>query len=558
MQKICTECSSAFDVSHEDLAFYEDVSPVIGGRKLSIPTPKICADCRMQRRLLFRNDMTLYHRKSDYSGRQIVSMYAPEKPYKVYDQDEWWADGWDECSYGRPFDFSRTFTEQFAELDKAVPHMSLFTTNAENSYYTNHSLNAKNTYLIAGATDIEDSLYGRFVIGCKDIVDGLSLFSCERCYECVASQGCYACSFASYSFNCSDSLMIEDCQSCKNCCLCFGLKNAEYCFLNERIGKSEYEKRMSELMPLTPKKIALLRDRLNALKLRLPHRALQVFGSEDCTGDMIFSSKNCHSCFDCTRCEDCAYVTNTPGGFRSRDVNYTAPAGVRHCYDVCSTVGVERAMSTFLVWYGSDVYCSRECHHCESVFGCSGMRRKRHCILNKQYSKEEYEELVPKIVDHMRRTGEWGSYFDPSLSTMDYNESLAQEYFPLSREEVLARGWKWNNDEAKRNSYMGPKEPIPDSIASTGDDICMKILRCEVTGKPYKIIPQELAFYRQGGIPVPLRCPDQRHAERLALRRPRRLHRRSCAKCKMETQTTCALDRPENVYCENCYLSSTR
>jgi len=31
----------------------------------------------------------------------------------------------------------------------------------------------------------------------------------------------------------------------------------------------------------------------------------------------------------------------------------------------------------------------------------------KYCILNKQYSKEEYEELVPKIIEHMQKTGEW-------------------------------------------------------------------------------------------------------------------------------------------------------
>lgn len=150
MSRTCPQCSSAFEVTKEDLAFFEQVSPVFGGKKEVIPAPVLCPACRMQRRLLFRNDLCLYHRKSDLTGKAMISIYAQDKPYKVYDQDEWWSDRWDALSYGRDFDFSRTFSEQFRELTLAVPHQGLFTTNAENSYYTNHSLNTRNCYLIAG------------------------------------------------------------------------------------------------------------------------------------------------------------------------------------------------------------------------------------------------------------------------------------------------------------------------------------------------------------------------------------------------------------------------
>jgi len=62
-------------------SFYDDISPMFGGQKQAIPPPTLCPDCRLRQRLLFRNDLSLYHRKSDLSGKQIVSMYAPEKPY---------------------------------------------------------------------------------------------------------------------------------------------------------------------------------------------------------------------------------------------------------------------------------------------------------------------------------------------------------------------------------------------------------------------------------------------------------------------------------------------
>jgi len=552
----CVQCRQNFEVTPDELAFLDSVSPSFGGKKQAIPPPAKCPDCRVRQRLLFRNDLSLYHRKSDLSGKQIVSIYAQDKPYVVYDQDEWWSDKWDDLAHGRPFDFSRTFTEQFRELNALQPHMSLFTTNAENSYYTNHSLNARNTYLIAGATNIEDCMYGRFMINCKNVVDGLSLYSCEWCYECTASQGCYKCFLCAYSYNCSDCLMVEDCQSCRNCCLCFGLKNQEYCFFNQKIGKEAYEARMKELQPLTREKMCLLYEKMKAMSAPIPRRASYTFACENSSGDMLFNSRDCHATFDSSGCEDCAYVWNTPKGVSSRDCTYTAPDGVRFCYNACSTVGADNSMATFLCWYGGSNYYSREIHHCNDVFGCSGLKKRKHCILNKQYTKDEYDALVLKIIDHMRKTGEWGEYLDPSLSTMAYNETLAQEFFPVTKEEALKNRWGWYDEPEKKDAYMGPHIEVPATIDEAGDDTCEKIFICEATGKPFKIVPQELKFYREMRLPLPRRCPDRRHMDRMALRNPRRLWDRKCAKCAKAIRTTYAPDRPETVYCEECYLSA--
>ena len=144
----CKQCQSQFEVTEIDHQFYDTVSPTFNGKKYPIPEPKLCPDCRLQRRLAFRNERTLYHRKCDLTDKEIVSTYSPDKPFKVYDQSEWWSDKWDAMEYERDFDFSKPFSEQLKALYSDVPHISLYTTNVENSYYTNHGLNLKNCYLL--------------------------------------------------------------------------------------------------------------------------------------------------------------------------------------------------------------------------------------------------------------------------------------------------------------------------------------------------------------------------------------------------------------------------
>ena len=156
----------------------------------------------------------------------------------------------------------------------------------------------------------------------------------------------------------------------------------------------------------------------------------------------------------------------------------------------------------------------------------------------------------------MQSTQEWGEFFPPTMSPFAYNETVAQENYPLTKEEVLAKGWKWRDpvDDLPKVEKEIPAEKLPDSIDDIPDDVLNWAIECKTTKRPFKIIGQELAFYRQMKLPVPHFHPDERHRKRMALRNPRKLHNRKCAKCKKDIQTTYSSERPETVYCEECYL----
>ena len=551
----CKQCKKTFEIAPEDLAFYDEISPSFDGRKFAIPAPTKCFYCRFQQRLAFRNERSLYHRKCDLSGKMIISNYAPDRPYKVYEQSEWWSDQWDALSYGRDFDFNRSFADQYKELLEAVPHSALTTRNAENSAYSNFALNQKNTYLIFGSGGAEDCMYGKYIADCKDCVDCLAVYNCELCYEGIGSERCYNCRYFMNSRNCTDCLMIDNCQSCKNCIACFGLVSKEYCILNQYVGKEQFEAFQKEYEYLTPEKVATLRKKLDDLAATLPHREARIFAGENCSGDNVYNSKNCQTCFDIKECEDCKYVNFSPKNKRSYDITFSAPGDVEFCNQMCSTTSVQRCMAGFLVWFGGNVYYSEECHNCNDCFGCTGLKGKKYCILNKQYTAEEYPKMVARIIEHMQKTGEWGEFLDYKLSMFGYNETVAQEYYPLSKEQALAQGMNWYDKPVERLEGTVISQ-IPEDIRTVGDDILEKVLTGEVLGRQYKIISQELKFYRNMKVPLPRRHPDIRHADRVALHNPYVLFDRSCSKCNKAIQTTYSEDLAKIVYCEKCYLET--
>jgi len=65
MNKKCVQCGRDFEITDDDLKFYDKGSPVVKGRKFVMPSPTHCPDCRLMKRLAFRNEKNLYKRKCD-------------------------------------------------------------------------------------------------------------------------------------------------------------------------------------------------------------------------------------------------------------------------------------------------------------------------------------------------------------------------------------------------------------------------------------------------------------------------------------------------------------
>lgn len=549
LTQTCRVSGKPFVVADEDQAFYA---------KMGVPLPTLCPEERMRRRLAFRNERHLYHRKCALSGRQMISSASPDKPYPVYDIDVWWSDVWDPLSYGRDFDFSRPFFEQFLELRNAVPRLALQQQKPmENSQYCNCASRNKDCYLVFSTNHCEGCYYGSWINYCKDCVDNENALQNERCYETVDCQNCYNVVYGEESKNCSDSFFIKNCIGVKNCVFCFNLTQAEYCVFNKKMGKEEYEKFLAELNLGSSEAFQKAVVQFEAMKKDMPVKFAYGTANENVSGDYNSNCRNCKTIFESLQCEDVRYSNNLEVNVKNvMDQSYWG-SNASEIYE-CQACGYDIYNLRFCNLCWSNCNDLTYCDHCFSTkdsFGCIGLKQRRFCILNKQYTEEEYHELVPKIVEHMKSTGEWGEFFPISASAFAYNESLAQEWFPLTKEQALARGYAWL-DEDEANTYQGPSPVLADHIREATDEVTKLILKCEASGQLYKIIPQELDFYKKMGLPLPRKSPDERHLDRMRRRRPRTLWDRICAECATSFQTTYSPDRPEKVLCEACYLKT--
>ncbi len=525
-------------------------------QEMGFPLPTMCAEERLRRRLSYRNERKIYRDKCDLTGKPVISLYSEDKPYTVYSQEAWWGDDWDPKKYGQDFDFSRTFFEQFQELQLKVPRLALMNTRAENSEYCNITTSNKNCYLVFGGDFCEDCMYSCFCMHSQNCADVYWANGCTLCYDVVDCEKCYDLRYAQNCNNCSNSAFLHECRGCKNCFGCVGLINKQYNIFNQQYSKEDYEEKLKEFRLDSFAFVQGMKAQLEEFRLKFPHRFAHIINCENVSGDELMNAKNCENCFDiCGPAEDLKDVYL--GGWDIKDMMSCDHVGhkAERFYEMLGSIsGYNCAFSTFS-WYSNDIFYSdmigtKSAH----LFGCSNMKKAQYCILNKQYEESEYFIMKEKIVAHMKETGEWGEFFPMKNSPWAYNETVAQDLFPMSKEECLAEGLKWYEEEKKD---LASGMAMPDSINQVTEEILNQSFVCEKSGRPYKINATELSFYKKLGIPLPRLAPETRNEIHIGLRNPRKIWQRQCAKCGLSLSTSFSHDRPEIIYCDKCYQEAT-
>ncbi len=583
--QICQNCHQEFVIEPEDLSFYE---------KVQVPPPTFCSECRLRRRLAWRNERTLYRRKCDAPDHEemLISMYAPESPILVYDHKFWWSDGWDPMRYGREFDFGKAFLEQWRKLLYEVPTPALINIDAVESDYCNFTYQSKNCYLNFASDMNEDSAYLYHSIHNKNCTDMLGSSKNEDCRELADCEGCYRSEHLALSEGCIDSKYCYDCRNCRDCLGCVGLRTAKFSILNKKYSEEDYKKEAARLKLNTRSGREDFLIRFEKLMLERPRKYSNSRHTVNSTGDYLKEVKNSRDCFDIEGpLEDSRFVVYGVTDMKDLYDAYAVGVNIEKSYDVMDAgSNMQDVAFSGNVW---DSYSLRYCYflrNCSNCFGCVGLRNKHHCILNKQYSKEEYEHLVPKIVEQMnttpyvdekKRVYRYGEFFPMGFSPFAYNEAAVHEHFPLTKEQAVNSGYRWKDTEERDYKITLRAESVPGGTSGIPDSITNEVIACAHEGKcndqctrAFKIILQELQLYRKLGVSLPRLCPNCRHHERLKRRNPMKLWHRSCmcgstgspqatvnhghgGRCPNEFETTYAPGRPEIIYCEACYQAET-
>ncbi len=581
--KQCQNCKQDFVIEPEDFKFYE---------KIKVPPPTFCPECRLIRRLAWRNERSLYRRKCDKCEKSIISVFPSDSNLTVYCRPCWWSDDWDGTEYGIDFDHVKPFMAQLIDLLKRVPVMNLFGlySSMKNSEYVNMGAYLKNCYFTTYTDYSENCSYSSFVEHSKDSYDNLMLFESELCYEVVNCQKCYMTLFSVDCEGCHDVSFSKNCVGCSDCIGCVNLRKKKYHIFNKPYSKEEYKKLAQKYIPSSHENNEKIKRQAMEFWGKFPNKYIHERHNNDVSGDYIDDSKNTHDTFIASGIEN------------SRFCSFIAPAPVADSYDfthfgngaelVYDSLQVgDQASRVLFGWFVvsnvQDIEYSIFAIASKNLFGTVSLKKHEYCILNKQYSKEEYHKLREEIIEQMKDNPyvdgvgnrySYGEFFPIELSPFGYNASTAGELFPISESEAKTRKYNWKVPEHSQYSITLSRENIPDASKEINDAILRKIIECDHKGTcgdqcttAFKIIPDELAFYRRMNLPLPRLCPNCRHYQRLKQRNPFKLWHRQCVcdykvykntikhshhledRCPNEFETSYSPERKEIVYCEECY-----
>ena len=544
----CNRCKQNFILEEDDFSFYE---------KMKVPPPNVCPDCRFKMRAMWRNEMSLYSgRKCELCKKNIVTMYNPKSQYKIYCFDCYSSDKWDSRDYTRDFSINEPFFNQLKKLLVNVPKSATFISKADgpniNSEYANMAGGLKNCYMVFNSGPFEESLYTRGIRNSREVVDCYYGIDLELIYEGVNCSKSSKIIFGKDINGCVDCAFISNCSGCIDCFGCVNLRNASHQIFNKEVTKDEYNKFVNEILG-SYSKLNKFKEEFSRFEKNFPVRENHNLKSINSIGDYLIECKDIKNSFEVARSENCKFMFSTKEtkdsmgvigfGFRSENLLENIAIGYSSCViGSCSITNSQNVMYSYLLY---------NCHDC---IGCDGLKNAEYCILNKQYSKEEYEKLKEHIIKELTDKGIYGLMMPVEIAPFAYNETIAQDNMPLTKEEALAQGFRWEDDiQMTKGKETLQSGEIPDHINDVKDSITSEILKCISCERNYKITEQELLFYRKMKLPIPRKCFFCRHQDRIHRRGPYKFWDRKCDHCGKDIKTNYSPDRKEIIYCEKCY-----
>lgn len=561
-----------------------------------------CALCNFKLLNTYLNDKHLYSRKDSQTGKNIISLYSEAYKWKVIDahaykkliSDDIWLKFGKETSDNMFWDFI-SLMELFPKPSRLIyPQM-------ENAEYASHAGRGKNFYLsYCVFTECEDIYYSQTILDySKNVISSYSVSWGQYIYNsCVIIK-----SFnIMHSYNCVNSSNIyfsHDMNNCKECIFSCNQVNQSYIIFNKQYEEVNYEKNKKEILDQLKDSKSfdfLVQKYSDFLNQNYISESVNTNNCEGVNGEKTFFSKNSVNTFGCNSVENTINCGVWWDGINDSCINVIN--AIETWWDVDTIIWTVTVwMSTSNIFYSyaiveacSHIYYSIDLETCEECLFCIWLKSKKYCILNKQYSKWEYFERKEKIINQLQAENKWWKSLDFWMLWFPYNDTLAYDYFWIQK--IIHKDWTkkiidknakwivtllgtdfitdaildlWGKEKINITWRTCNKEiNIPDnfetihaseliSIDEVGEDILNKVIICEESGRPFRIMPDELKFYKKHWLALPRIHHELRMEKHLNNRSHWELYVDSCDKCDSQMLTVYKSKPKFKVYCPDCY-----
>lgn len=541
-------CEKNFSITKEDVEFLTMLRAV---------PPNFCPTCRRMRRLTHLNLTRLFAVTCQKEGHNenLISVFPKEHPFPIWDTESF--QNIEDHYMGRQYDETKTPYQNVYDMRKVFPIANFLNRDSSlvNSEYASGGRNLKNGYYVFGCFSSEDVWYTNHTKSVKQVMNSRVTKNSEFVYQGVFSEHLYKCSFVYFSKNCTDSTFLYDCRNCINCFGCVNLRNKSYCIWNKQYTKEEYMDFMVKHVPFSRDFLDDSYTTFFNLVKELPVNASRNIQSENCKGILLEDSIDLYDVIDGNNSQHVRHGDGVISHKDSMDILFSG--GNSHHLYMCTNIGSKASNIKFSV---SSKYCTEcefvfNCKNLTNCFMCFGLQNKSFCILNTQYSEEEYYKKVDQIKTRMLELGEYADGVGMEFSAQAYNFSLAQFSFPLSRTEVEDLGGYWAEEPESNvgNLEVLDSNTLPQTIKDVSDDILFQAILCPVTERPFKVVASELAFLRRMNLPLSTIHPSERMRRNFLLAPEGKMYHTQCFLCNSSIESLYDPKDGYKLYCETCF-----
>jgi len=492
---------------------------------------------KLQHLGVFWQHFWIHKRKSDFSWKDIVSVFPLNCPYPVWHHSEWIENS---NPVSATYDEKIDFWTQVWELFQKCPIAHNISFWNENCEYTDDSWYSKNCYLSHSFLNCEDIRYSYRVVRLKDCYFCVFSFDSSLCIDLIYWFDCYNVKNAIDVKRCKNSAFLFDCQDCEDCLLCWNLRNKRYCIANKEYSQADYEKEIKKYNLNSKKVYETLKIQFsNFIKNNAWWKAIHFDNIENSSWDYLENCKDCENCFSIQNSESNknvvrAYnITNNEYWFWNMDSEnvYFSVMIQDNCYNIKYSSNIIRSKNI--------EYCIN-CQECEDCFLCASLVWKKYHILNKEYKKNDYEIEKNRIIEDMKKKWNYEEFFPAYFSPTWYDESISSIYIPLNLEEQKKQWFRVTQNSYWEKWNFSDIKDLPDNLFETNISKLQETWFWDEDYKrPFQILKDDIEFYKKLWVPINDKFYIRRIRENFAWMFPNlELRETICAKSWENISTT--------------------
>ena len=378
----------------------------------------------------------------------------------------------------------------------------------QNSSFADQAFWVKNAY-ISFVTWFwtENILYTAYCyLSCKNVYSSFYIVeNCENIYFSFNINTSYKIFYSKYIINSSNIWFSTNLIGCHDCIFCNWLENQSYCIKNKQYSKKEYQKLKKEILKNKDEFLAYYK-KLNKVKPL-------DYNSKNCSWKRNLNSINVENWYFTNylkNSRNVMFAWDAEEFYDSFDawVNSKGFYWVVGAWNSCNDLYISMQMDQCSEVYYS--YFLSNCHHC---LWCVWLKNKSYCILNKQYSKQEWEELACKIFEQMEKEGTLWDFFPAKLNPFYFNDTVAGLIGGFTKEEIVKEWFMWRDEEIEVDI---PDESLVISVSDLdkyewfdtdwnwkiNPEILKKVIKDEKWNY-YRIVKLEYDFLVKHALPLP-------------------------------------------------------